>query len=77
MHSQHNVMVQSITGEKAIRSFQLKAQMSAVKLEKLGMKHSGGNITPKLKKHYGLPRTATYDQVLERLQLDRDALELP
>lgn len=58
-----------------IKRFQLMSQRSAVKLEKLGMKHSGGNITPKLKRKYNLPRTATYDQVIVKLteEIDRYA----
>ena len=56
----------TITGE-AIPRFQLIVQRSAIKLEKLGMKHSGGNVTPWLKKHFGLPRSATHDDVIARI----------
>lgn len=57
----------SITGEN-IQRFQLHTQIRAVQLEQMGMKHSGGNITPKLKSFYKLPRTATHEQVIEKLK---------
>lgn len=53
---------------EAIHYFRLVAQRGAVKLEALGMKHSNGNVTPKLKAHYGLKRTATYQQVIAKLE---------
>lgn len=57
----------TITGD-AIQQFQIRTQIRAVRLEKLGMKHSRGNITPKLKKHYGMKRSATHDEVIQRLE---------
>lgn len=60
----------TVTGQLAIRAVQLRAQIGAVKLEKLGLRRSGGNITPQLKKFYGLPRTAKHDDVLASLHDD-------
>lgn len=53
--------------------FQLVAQRAAVKLEKLGMTRRGPSITSLLKKQYGLKRSATYDEVLARLNQDIEA----
>ena len=60
----------TISSPLAIRAMQLRTQISAVKLERLGMRRSGGNVTPRLKKFYGLPRNATHDEVLESLRDD-------
>lgn len=65
----------TISNPLAIRAVQLSAQMACVRLEKRGFRHSGGNITPALKKLYGLSRSATHDDVLAKLQEDRDAVE--
>lgn len=64
-----------ITDPNIIRAVQLRAQIGAVKLEKKGFRHSGGNITPQLKKFYGLPRTAKHDDVLASLQDEVSALD--
>lgn len=61
-----------IANPLGIRSIQLRAQIHAVKLEKAGMRRSGGNLTPKLKRFYGLPRSAKHDDVLASL---RDELQ--
>jgi hypothetical protein len=53
-----------------IHLFTLVCQRSAVRLEKKGYKHSNGNVTPKLKRHYNLPRSASYDDVLAALERD-------
>lgn len=54
----------TVTNPNAIHALQIRAQISAVKLEKLGMRRSGGNLTPRLKKFYGLPRTAKHEELL-------------
>lgn len=63
----------TITNPMAIHSLQIRTQMQAVKLEKIGMRRKGGNLTPKLKKFYRLPRNATHDDVLRVLE---DHLEI-
>lgn len=65
----------SITNPLAIRAVQLSAQISCVKLEKLGMKHSGGSVVARLKKHYGLKRTTTPDEIITILKVERDELD--
>ena len=67
----------SITSPNGIKIFQIKAQIQCVKMEALGMRHSHGNVTPRLKKHYGLSRNARPEEVIERLNLEIDKLELP
>jgi hypothetical protein len=62
------VKVQVFDTPDAIHYFQLVAQRGAVKLESMGYKHSNGNITPKLKAHYNMPRNATYAQVIAKLE---------
>lgn len=60
----------TVTGASAIRCVQLRAQISAVKLEALGMKRRGPSLTSQLKRFYGLPMRASYDAVLESLKDD-------
>jgi hypothetical protein len=38
----------------AIDVFAMRTQLSAVKLEGLGMRHSRGSVTARVKRHYGL-----------------------
>jgi len=42
----------TITDNETIRLFSLKAARSAIKLEILGMKHSRGSVTARIKKHF-------------------------
>lgn len=64
----------SITNPKAIRAVQLTAQIGAVKMEGLGLRRRGQSVTAMLKKHYGLKRTAKREEVLERLNEEREAI---
>lgn len=60
----------SITNPNAIRCVQLRAQISAVKMEAMGMKRRGPSLTSQLKRFYGLPMRCSYDMVLESLKDD-------
>lgn len=53
-----------------IRAVQLRAQIGAVNLEKLGMRRRGRSISAQLKEFYGLPKRASYDDLLESLRDD-------
>ena len=61
-----------ITNPLAIRAVQLRAQMSAVNLESLGMRRRGRSISAMLKEFYGLPKSASYSTLLESLKDDLD-----
>lgn len=54
----------AITGTNNIRRFQKLAQLYAMRLELLGMRHSGGSVIARIKKHYGLKgnKQSIYDQ---------------
>ena len=60
----------TISSPLAIRAMQLRTQISAVKLEKLGMRRRGRSVSAMLKGFYGLPRRATHDDVLASLRDD-------
>lgn len=64
-----------ITGERDIHLAQLIAQRGAVRLEKLGMRHSGGSVTARIKKHYNLK--GNHDKVIAFLtaEIERIAQE--
>lgn len=53
----------------APQAFQLSAAKGAIKLEKLGMRHSSGKSARKAwAKHFGMPANSTHEQVIERIQ---------
>ena len=54
------------TPEKIAR-FQLVVWRGAVKLEKLGMKRRGKSCVSIVRQHFGMKKTASFDEVLERL----------
>lgn len=60
----------TISNPLAIRAVQIRAQISAVKLEKLGMRRRGRSVSAMLKDFYGLPKRASYDDLLESLNDD-------
>lgn len=60
----------AISNPLAIRAMQLRTQISAVKLEQLGIRRRGPALTPMLKGFYGLPRRSTHDDVLASLKDD-------
>lgn len=64
-----------ITDPNCIRAVQIRAQISAVKLEKLGMKRRGRSLTVMLKEFYGLPKRSSYDDVLASLNDDLKAMD--
>jgi len=53
--------------------FQMRTQLSALKLELLGLKHSGGSVYAHVKKAYGLKGTKArvYDQFAELVEAAR------
>lgn len=59
----------AIQGDAIVR-FQLVAQRSAVRLEKLGMTRRGRSVTAMLKEKYGMKRNATHDAVIDRITKD-------
>lgn len=75
MSAQPSEKSMSVTDALAIRAVQLSAQISCVKLEKLGMRHSGGSVTARLKKFYGLKRNTTPDEVLQVLLAERNSID--
>ncbi len=49
--------------------FQLAAQKGAVRLESRGMKHSSGrSVTAMMRKHYGLKRNTSHQDVIKRIE---------
>lgn len=64
----------ALTDPKAIKAFQLGVVRRAVRLEAQGFRHSGRNITPAWKKHYGVKTT---QELLARLDADFAALTRP
>jgi hypothetical protein len=67
----------TLTGE-GITYFQLAAVKAALKLEKVGLKHSGGAIRPKWAKRLGLKPRDSHDTYINTLNMRmsemRDAL---
>lgn len=57
----------TIRNPDAIAAIQIRAQIGAVKLEQKGMTRRGRSMSAMLKDVYGLPKSASYDQVLEKL----------
>ena len=63
----------SLTTPEQISRFQLAVWRGAVKLEKVGMKHSSGrSVTAAMRKRYGLKRTASHDEVLACINKEMD-----
>lgn len=58
-----------------ISLFQLMAAMSAIKLEKLGLKHSRGSVRKHWALHCGLGANAKHDVVLAAMQKKVDELK--
>jgi hypothetical protein len=55
---------------------QLIVWKSAIKLEKLGMKRRGRLVLSIAKEHFGMPKRATHDEVIARIQKEIDNAEL-
>lgn len=52
--------------ERKFSGFQLLQYRAAIKLEKIGMKHSNGrSVAAHVKKLFGLPRTTSYDTLIQ------------
>jgi hypothetical protein len=66
-------MTQVFTGN-GITYFQLAAVKAALKLEKAGLKHSGGAIRPKWAKELGLKPRDSHDKLIAALRARMDAL---
>ena len=58
-----------------IALFQYKAQRSAIKLEKIGLKHSRGSVRKHVALMLGLKATAKCDVVIEALDVKIKELE--
>jgi len=63
-----------ITGRENIRLAQMLAQKGALKLETLGMKHSGGSVCAMIKRHYGLKgnKQRVYTQFCELIEIEKE-----
>lgn len=61
-----NVVAPNATEE--VNYFCLAAWKGAVKLESLGLKHSGGAIRPRIAARLGLKPRASHDVFIERIQ---------
>lgn len=64
-----------IEGEKNITWFHMRTQLSALKLEMLGLKHSRGSVLATVKRQYGLRghRQSVYDQLSAIVEANRPA----
>jgi hypothetical protein len=63
----------TLTTPEQISRFHLASLKGAVKMEKLGMKHSSGHsATAHARKLFGLKRTASHDEVLACIQKELD-----
>lgn len=62
-----------ITGLQAINWYHMRTQLSALKLELAGLKHSGGSMYAHVKRVYGLrgTRQRVYDQFAEMVEANR------
>lgn len=59
-----------ITGTKNIKLAQMLAQKGALKLETLGLRHSGGSVYAMIKREYGLrgSKQSVYTQFCELVE---------
>lgn len=66
----------TITGEREIKLAQMIAQKHAMNLERKGLRHSGGSVTARVKRHYGLRgnRESVYTQFCELVEKKRGEL---
>lgn len=61
-------MTTVLTTEDQIQRFRWAQRHAAVRLEKLGMRHSSGrSVTAVAKRELGLKRSATYDEVINAI----------
>lgn len=61
----------TITGNQIPR-FQLAVWRGAIKLEKVGMKRRGPSCKSIACQHFGMKKSSTHDEVLERIQQELD-----
>lgn len=65
----------AITDPNAIRAFQMRAVISAIKLEMKGLRHSSGrSIRTSWAKKFGMAARSRPEQVIERLEQECEAL---
>lgn len=57
----------ALTSPRDIEVFRLQTVKRAINLEARGMRHSGGNITPKWAKHFGLSARAPHETVIAHI----------
>lgn len=67
----------TVTDPRAIRIIQLSTQRAAVRLEAKGLRRSGPSVTSLMKKAYGLPRHASYEDVLASIDDDLNQQAIP
>lgn len=62
-----------IEGEKNVTWFLMKTQLSALKLEMMGLKSSRGSVFARVKRQYGLrgSRQSVYDQLFVIVEANR------
>jgi hypothetical protein len=67
----------TITDARLIRAFQMKCAKRAIKLEKLGLRHSRlrGGAKRLWAKHFNLPANASHDDVIAKLDESITSLE--
>jgi len=68
--------VTTITGSKQIKLAQMIAQKGCLRMELAGMKHSGGSVYARIKKHYGLrgSKQSVYTQFCELVEKKKGEL---
>ena len=64
----------TLTTPEEIEYFRLASLKAAVKLEALGMRHSSGLVTPRIRKQLGLRARAPHAEVISLLQSKMDIL---
>lgn len=59
---------------ESIEYFRLASLKGRVKLEKVGMRGRGGQVTPIMRKEFGLKARASHDEVIAAIQKRMDEL---
>lgn len=68
-------MTIAIDRPNGISLFQLITVKSALKLEKLGMKHSRGSVRKMWALHFGLKASAKIDEVIARVEQEIETIK--
>lgn len=67
-------MLTVITGNVGIQKFRLISLKGQLRLEKLGLKSSGGAIRPRIAKVFGLAPRASHQAYIDAIQVKLDEL---